>query len=155
MKYPAFETTSLLYVTPTDCTPMQELLMQEHKHKLYKTCSCCRRDSWHIKSKHILQPPKYLIIIVNRITYSNNRITKNKSRIYIYIYDCVFGSCNYVSADGGRDGLWWPALPGHWLWYIPDVDNLWLLCIDFYVWGAVSILTTSLWCICPRILLFE
>ena len=35
----------------------------------------------------------------------------------------VFGSlisdvtCNYVSADGGRDGLWWPALPGHWLSY--------------------------------------
>ena len=42
---------------------------------------------------------------------------------YIYIYNCVFGSlisdvtCNYVSADGGRDGLWWPALPGHWLSY--------------------------------------
>ena len=44
-------------------------------------------------------------------------------RVYIYIYNCVFGSlisdvtCNYVSADGGRDGLWWPALPGHWLSY--------------------------------------
>ena len=41
------------------------------------------RDTWHIESKKILQPPNYLIIIVNRITYSNNRITKNKSRIYI------------------------------------------------------------------------
>ena len=30
VKSPAFETTSLLYVTPTDCTSMQELLMQEH-----------------------------------------------------------------------------------------------------------------------------
>ena len=43
--------------------------------------------------------------------------------IYIYIYNSVFGSlisdvtCKYVSADGGRDGLWWPALPGHWLSY--------------------------------------
>ena len=43
--------------------------------------------------------------------------------IYIYIYITVFGSlisdvtCNYVSAEGGRDGLWWPALPGHWLSY--------------------------------------
>ena len=43
--------------------------------------------------------------------------------LYEYIYNCVFGSlisdvtCNYVSADGGRDGLWWPALPGHWLSY--------------------------------------
>ena len=31
VKSPAFETTSMLYVTPTDCTSMQELLIQEHK----------------------------------------------------------------------------------------------------------------------------
>ena len=86
MKSPAFETTSLLYVTPTDSSSMQELLMQEHKQKLYKTCSCCGRDTWHIESKKILQPPNYLIIIVNRITYSNNRITKNKSRIPLDLY---------------------------------------------------------------------
>ena len=58
MKSPAFETTSLLYVTPTDCTAMQELLMQEHKQKLYKTYSCCGRDTWYIESNQILQPPK-------------------------------------------------------------------------------------------------
>ena len=29
---------------------------------------------------------------------------------------------------------------------IPDVDILCLLCIDFYVWDAVSILTTSMGC---------
>ena len=51
MKSPAFETTSLLYVTPTDCTSMQELLMQEQKQKLYKTCSCLGRGTWHIESK--------------------------------------------------------------------------------------------------------
>ena len=33
MKFPAFETTSLLYVTPTDSTSMQELLIQGHKQK--------------------------------------------------------------------------------------------------------------------------
>ena len=33
MKSPAFETTSLLYVTQTDSSSMQELLMQEHKQK--------------------------------------------------------------------------------------------------------------------------
>ena len=81
MKSPAFESTSLLYVTPTDCTSMQELLMQEHKQNLYKTSSCCGRDTWHIEWKQILQPPKYLIIIVNRITHSNNRITKNTTRM--------------------------------------------------------------------------
>ena len=86
MKSPAFETTSLLYVTPTDCTSMQELLMQEHQQKLYKTCSCYGRDTWHIESKQILQPPKYLIIIVDRITYSYNRITKNKSRMPLDLY---------------------------------------------------------------------
>ena len=52
---------------------------------------------------------------------------------------CVFGSlisdvtCNYVSADGGRDGLWWPALPGHWLSYTGCRLSLlvmyWLLCL--------------------------
>ena len=33
MKSPTFETTSLLYFTPTDSTSMQELLLQEHKQK--------------------------------------------------------------------------------------------------------------------------
>ena len=32
-KSPAFESTNLLYVTQTDYTPMQDLLMQEHKQK--------------------------------------------------------------------------------------------------------------------------
>ena len=81
-----FDTPSLLYVTPTDCTSMQELLMQEHKPKLFKACSCFGRDIWYIESKQILQHPKYLIIIVNRITYSNNRITKNKSRMPLDLY---------------------------------------------------------------------
>ena len=86
VKSPAFETTSLLYVTPIDCTSMQELLMQEQKQKMYKTCSCCGRDTWYIESKQLLQPPKYLIIIVNRITYWNSRITKNKSRMPLDLY---------------------------------------------------------------------
>ena len=86
VKSPAFETTRLLYVTPTDSTSMQELLMQEQKQNLYKTCSCCGGDTCHIESKQILQSPKYLIIIVNRITFSNNRITKNKSRILLDLY---------------------------------------------------------------------
>ena len=86
MKSPTFETTSLLYATPTDSTSMQELLLREHKQKLYKTCSCCGRDTWHIESKQILQPSKYLIIIVNRITYSNNKITKNKSHMPLDLY---------------------------------------------------------------------
>ena len=34
MKFPAFGATSLLYVTPTNSTSMQELLLQEHKQKI-------------------------------------------------------------------------------------------------------------------------
>ena len=58
---------------------------------------------------------------------------------YMYIYISVFGSlisdvtCNYVFADGGRDGLWWPALPGHWLSYsgcwLSLLVMYWLLCL--------------------------
>ena len=44
------------------------------------------KDTWHIESKQILQPPNYLIITVNRITYSNNRITKNKMRMPLDLY---------------------------------------------------------------------
>ena len=38
------------------------------------------------ESKQILQPPDYLIIIVNKITYSNNRITKSKSRMPLDLF---------------------------------------------------------------------
>ena len=104
MKSPAFETTSLLYVNPTDSTSMKELLMQEHQQKLYKTCSCGGRDTWHIETKQILQPPKYLIISVNRITYSNSRVIKNKSRIpldlYIKLGPYKFSLQSYVDHHG-------------------------------------------------------
>ena len=34
---------------------------------LYKIfCRCKKEDIWHLESNHILQPPKYVIIIVNR-----------------------------------------------------------------------------------------
>ena len=107
VKSPAFETTSLLYVTPNDCTSMQELLMQEHKRKLYKTCTCWGRDTWHIESKQILQPPKYLIIIVNRITYSNNRIIKNKvTCLWIYILSWVLTKLPFKLLWTIMDTLW-------------------------------------------------
>ena len=86
MKSTTFETNSLLYVTPTDSASMQELLLQEHKQNSYKTCSCCVRDTWHIESTQISQPPKYHTIIVNRITYSNNKITKNNGRMPLDLY---------------------------------------------------------------------
>ena len=44
-------------------------------------------------------------------------------------------TCDYVSADGRRDGLWWPALPGHWLSYTGCGQSL----LMFLCWDAVSI----------------
>ena len=75
------------------------------------------------------------------LTTSSLAWTLMIDRLYEYIYNCVFGSlisdvtCNYVSADGGRDGLWWPALPGHWLSYTGCWLSLlvmyWLLCLGY------------------------
>ena len=68
-----------------------------------------------------------------------NLISLSCRSVYIYKYNCVFESlildvtCNYVSADGERDGLWWSALPGHWLSYTGCWQSLlvmyWLLCL--------------------------
>ena len=70
----SFEPTSVLYITPVDHALIQELLLQEHKQKLFKSCGCCKMDTSYVDSKHILQPPKYLIIIVNKFSYINNKI---------------------------------------------------------------------------------
>ena len=78
---PSFEPTTDLYIIPVNNASMQELVLQEHKQKLLKTCSCCKRDICHVESKHILQPPKYLIIIVNRFSDMNNKIMKNRNSI--------------------------------------------------------------------------
>ena len=57
IKSPAFETTRLL--SPQLILPPCRNYCCRSIKKLYKTCSCCGRDTWHIESKHILQPPKY------------------------------------------------------------------------------------------------
>ena len=87
---PSFERTSLLYITPTNNASLQELVLQDHKQKLYKTCSCCKKDTWHVESEHLLQPPNYLIITVNRFNYINDIITKNKSLIPLDL-DIILG----------------------------------------------------------------
>ena len=46
-----------------------------------KSCPQCKKDTKHIGSSNFLQPPQYLIIIVNR--FDNNGMTKNKTSIPI------------------------------------------------------------------------
>ena len=51
------------------------------QQKLLKSCSRCNKNTWHVESNHILQPPKYLIVIVKRFTYINNIIHKDRCSI--------------------------------------------------------------------------
>ena len=39
------------------------------------------KNTWHVESNHILQPPNYLIIVVNRFRYINNQFAKDKCSI--------------------------------------------------------------------------
>ena len=62
---------------------MQELIMQGLQQKLEKSCFRCNKNTWHVESNHILQPPNYLIIVVNRFRYINNQFAKDKCSIPI------------------------------------------------------------------------
>ena len=81
LRSPSFESNSILHVTPKIDASMQQLITQEQTQKMYKTCSYCSKENWHVESKYILQPPKYLHIVVNRFNYLNNKVTKNRDMI--------------------------------------------------------------------------
>ena len=57
--------------------------MHGMQQKLLKSCARCIRDTWHIESSHILQPPQYLIVVVKRFIYKNNSINKDRGSIPI------------------------------------------------------------------------
>ena len=46
-----------------------------------KSCSRCNKNTWHVESSYIQQPPKYLLLFVNRFKYSNNNVTKDRCSI--------------------------------------------------------------------------
>ena len=79
--YPSFESSSVLYITPTCTSSMQELIKQGMGQKLEKSCFRCKKNTWYVESNYILQPPKYLIIFVNRFRYINNNFTKDRCSI--------------------------------------------------------------------------
>ena len=43
-----------------------------------KSCSQCNKTTWHVESSYKLQPPKYLLLFVNRFRYINNNISKDR-----------------------------------------------------------------------------
>ena len=81
LRSPSFESSSVLYISPTDTPSMQNLILEGLQQKLQKSCSRCNKNTWHIESSYILQPPKYLLLFVNRFRYLNNNITKDRCPI--------------------------------------------------------------------------
>ena len=78
LRSPSFESSSVLYISPTDTPSMQNLILEGLQQKLQKSCSRCNKNTRHIESSYILQPPKYLLLFVNRFRYLNNNITKDR-----------------------------------------------------------------------------
>ena len=58
------ESSSVLYISPTDTSSKQNLILQGLQQKLQKSCSRCNKNTWHVESSYILQPPKYLITLI-------------------------------------------------------------------------------------------
>ena len=77
----SFESSCVLYITPTCTSSMQELIKQRTKQKLGKSCFRCKKNTLHIKSNYLLQPPKYLIFIFNRFRDINNNFTNDRCSI--------------------------------------------------------------------------
>ena len=81
LRSPSFESRSVLYISPTDTSSMQNLILEGLQQKLQKSCSRRNKNTRHIESSYILQPPKYLLLFVNRFRYINNDITKDRCPI--------------------------------------------------------------------------
>ena len=81
LRSPSFESSSVLYISPTDTSSMQNLILEGLKQKLHTSCSRCNKNTWHVESSYILQPPKYLLLFVNRFRYINDNVTKDRCPI--------------------------------------------------------------------------
>ena len=81
LRSPSFESSSVLHISPTDTPSMQNLILEGLQQKLQKSCSRCNKNTQHIESSYILQPPNYLLLFVNRFRYLNNNIIKDRCPI--------------------------------------------------------------------------
>ena len=71
----------MLDISPTDTSSMQNLILQGLQQKLQKFCSRWNKNTWHVESSYILQPPKYLLLAVNRFKCINDIVTKDRCSI--------------------------------------------------------------------------
>ena len=81
LRSPSFESSTVLYISPTGTSSMQNLILEGSQQKLQKSCSRCNKNTRHVESSYILQPPKYLLRFVNRFRYINNNIKKDRCPI--------------------------------------------------------------------------
>ena len=81
LRSPSFESSSVLYISLTDTSSMQDLILQGLQQKLHKSCSRCNKNTWHVESGCILKPPKYLLLFVNRFRYIYDNVTKDRCPI--------------------------------------------------------------------------
>ena len=72
-----------LAIQLTDTPSMQNLILEGIQQKLQKSCPRCNKNTRNIESSYILQPPKYLLLFVNRFRYLNNNIIKDSCPIHL------------------------------------------------------------------------
>ena len=109
LRSPSFEFSSVLYITPTDTSSMQDLIIQGLQQKLQKSCSRCNENTGHIESSYILQPPKYLLFFVYRFRYINHNVTKDRCSIImnttVILHSSITNGNNIL--NGWPLKLWW------------------------------------------------
>ena len=83
LRSPSFESSSVLYISHTDTSSILNLILQGLSQKLQNPCSRCNRNTEHVEPGYILQPPKYLLLFVNRFRYLRDNVTKDAPYLWI------------------------------------------------------------------------
>ena len=60
LRSPSFESRSVLYISPADTSSKQTLILEGLQQIFQNSCSRCNKNTQHVESSYILQPPKYL-----------------------------------------------------------------------------------------------
>ena len=81
LRFPSFESSSVLYISPTDTSSTQNLILEGLQQKLQKSRSRCNKNTRHVESSYILQSPKYLLLVLNQFRYIDNNVTKDRCPI--------------------------------------------------------------------------
>ena len=71
----------ILTASSTVFCVLHHLISEGLQQKLQKSCSRCNRNTRHVESSYILQPPKYMLLFVNRFRYINSNVTKDRCPI--------------------------------------------------------------------------